>query len=66
MQAYFANRTCDPFSDRTIPCTLGNYAAYAVKASEPYDVIAALQFAKSKNVRVVARNTGKLLLSDTV
>lgn len=63
MQAYFANQTCDPFSDRSIPCTLGNYVSYSVKATGPDDVIAALKFAKAKNVRTLARNTGKFLMS---
>lgn len=61
MQAYFANQTCDPFSDRSIPCTLGNYVSYSVKATSPDDVIAALKFAKTKNLRTLARNTGKFL-----
>ncbi|KAF9697449.1 hypothetical protein EKO04_004690 [Ascochyta lentis] len=58
MQAYFANQTCDPFSDRSIPCTLGNYVSYSVKATEAWDIIAALEFAKAENVRILARNTG--------
>ena len=58
MQAYFANQTCDPFSDRSIPCTLGNYVSYSVKATEAWDVVAALEFAKAENIRVLARNTG--------
>lgn len=58
MQSYFANQSCDPFSDRSIPCTLGNYVSYSVKATEHWDVIAALEFAKKNNVRVLVRNTG--------
>lgn len=58
MQAYFATQACDPFTDRSIPCTLGNYVAYSVKATEAWDVVAALEFAKASNVRVLARNTG--------
>lgn len=58
MQSYFANQSCDPFSDRTKPCTLGNYVAYSVKATGTIDVIAALVFAKAKNLRVLVRNTG--------
>lgn len=58
MQAYFANQTCDPFSDRSIPCTLGNYVSYSVKATEAWDVVAALEFAKAENLRVLVRNTG--------
>ncbi|KZM21974.1 uncharacterized protein EKO05_0005035 [Ascochyta rabiei] len=58
MQAYFANQTCDPFSDRSIPCTLGNYVSYSVKVTDAWDIIAALEFAKAENVRILARNTG--------
>lgn len=58
MQAYFATRACDPYSNRSIPCTLGNYVAYSVKVTEAFDVITALEFAKAQNVRVLARNTG--------
>jgi hypothetical protein len=47
MQSYFANQTCSPFTDRSIPCTLGNYVAYSVKATEHWDVIASLEFAKA-------------------
>ncbi|KAI8935070.1 hypothetical protein NX059_007665 [Plenodomus lindquistii] len=58
MQSYFANQSCDPFTDKSIPCTLGNYAAYSVKATDARDVIAALDFAKKKNIRILVRNTG--------
>lgn len=58
MQSYFANQSCDPFSDRSKPCTLGNYVSYSVKATEQRDVVAALAFAKAKNIRVLVRNTG--------
>jgi FAD/FMN-containing dehydrogenase len=58
MQTYFANQSCDPFTDRSKPCTLGNYVAYSVQATEAWDVVAALEFAKAENVRVLARNTG--------
>ncbi|KAI4940790.1 hypothetical protein J4E91_011234 [Alternaria rosae] len=58
MQSYFANQSCDPFSDRSIPCTLGNYVSYSVKATEAADVVSALEFAKAQKIRVVVRNTG--------
>jgi FAD/FMN-containing dehydrogenase len=58
MQSYFANRSCDPFSDRTIPCTLGNYVSYSVKVSGSQDVITALEFAKAQDLRTLVRNTG--------
>jgi len=58
MQAYFTGQTCNPFSDKSIPCTLGNHVSYAVKVTKPSDVAAALLFAKKNNIRSVIRNTG--------
>ncbi|OBR04746.1 FAD binding domain-containing protein [Colletotrichum higginsianum IMI 349063] len=58
MQTYFANQSCDPFTDRAIPCTLGNYVSYAVDVRCTADVGHALKFAKANNLRVVVRNTG--------
>ncbi|KAL2759357.1 hypothetical protein ACRALDRAFT_1025952 [Sodiomyces alcalophilus JCM 7366] len=58
MQTYFANQSCDPFTDRSKPCTLGNYVSYAVRVNCNSDVVAALRFAQTHNLRVVVRNTG--------
>ena len=58
MQSYFANQSCDPFTDRSVPCKIGNYVSYSVKATEHWDVISALEFAKVQNIRVLVRNTG--------
>ncbi|RBQ82438.1 hypothetical protein VDGD_09255 [Verticillium dahliae] len=58
MAPLFANQSCDPFQARDAPCELGNYVVYAVDASGPQDIIAALKFAEEKNVRFVTRNTG--------
>ncbi|KAM0326318.1 hypothetical protein ACHAQA_006918 [Verticillium albo-atrum] len=58
MQTFFANQSCDPFTDRTKPCTLGNYVSYAVDVECSSDVARALKFAKANNLRVVVRNTG--------
>ncbi|OJJ51527.1 hypothetical protein ASPZODRAFT_12348 [Penicilliopsis zonata CBS 506.65] len=58
MQAYFANQSCDPFTAESRPCLLGNYVSYAVNVSSSDDVVAAIKFAKSNNVRFVIRNTG--------
>ncbi|KAK1995543.1 FAD binding domain-containing protein [Colletotrichum falcatum] len=58
MQSYFANQSCDPFTDRAIPCTLGNYVSYAVDVQSAEHVSSALKFAKDNNLRVVVRNTG--------
>ncbi|KAK6213639.1 fad binding domain-containing protein [Colletotrichum tabaci] len=58
MAPLFANASCDPFTSRDVPCALGNYVSYAVDASGPADVQAALRFADQHNVRLVVRNTG--------
>ncbi|OBR04627.1 FAD binding domain-containing protein [Colletotrichum higginsianum IMI 349063] len=58
MAPLFANASCDPFTPRDVPCALGNYVSYAVDASGPADVQAALRFADQHNVRLVVRNTG--------
>ncbi|KAF2226022.1 FAD binding domain-containing protein [Elsinoe ampelina] len=58
MQPYFANQSCDPFTDRAKPCTLGNYVAYAVKARNADDVAATVKFADKYNIPFIVRNTG--------
>ncbi|ETS81059.1 hypothetical protein PFICI_06061 [Pestalotiopsis fici W106-1] len=58
MAPLFANQSCDPFTAEYVPCTLGNYVRYAVNATGPEDIIAAVEFAKEKNIRLVIRNTG--------
>ncbi|GKT89339.1 FAD binding domain-containing protein [Colletotrichum tofieldiae] len=58
MAPLFANASCDPFTSRDVPCTLGNYVSFAVNATGPADIQAALRFAEEKNVRFVIRNTG--------
>lgn len=58
MMAYFANQSCDPFTTREWPCTLGNYVFYAVDVQTTGDIIAALSFVAENNIRLVVRNTG--------
>ncbi|KZL79138.1 fad binding domain-containing protein [Colletotrichum incanum] len=58
MAPLFANASCDPFTSKDVPCTLGNYVSFAVNATGPADIQAALRFADEKNVRFVIRNTG--------
>ncbi|TQN70126.1 FAD-linked oxidoreductase ZEB1 [Colletotrichum shisoi] len=58
IQTYFANQSCEPFTDRAVPCTLGNYVSYAVDVRCTADVSHALKFARANNLRVVVRNTG--------
>ncbi|KAK7187413.1 hypothetical protein DPSP01_002537 [Paraphaeosphaeria sporulosa] len=58
MQAFFANQSCDPFTAQSSQCLLGNYARYTVNATSSADVVAAINFARTKNIRFVIRNTG--------
>ncbi|ROW10255.1 hypothetical protein VMCG_01944 [Cytospora schulzeri] len=58
MAPFFANQSCDPWTPREQPCELGNYVRYAVNVTGPEDIIAAVNFAQEKNVRLVIRNTG--------
>ncbi|KAL3488174.1 FAD-binding domain-containing protein [Aspergillus germanicus] len=58
MQQFFANRSCDPFTDRSTPCELGNYVSYSVAAESSDDVVAAVKFAQKNNLRFVIKNTG--------
>jgi FAD/FMN-containing dehydrogenase len=57
MTAYFTNETCDPFTDRSEPCTIGNYNAYTVDATDHKQVVDTLEFSKKHNIRFVIRNT---------
>ncbi|KAL0940341.1 isoamyl alcohol [Colletotrichum truncatum] len=58
MQSYFANQSCDPFTDRTTPCLLGNYVNYAVEVTSAQDVVETVNFARENNIRFLVRNTG--------
>ncbi|ORY61468.1 uncharacterized protein BCR38DRAFT_347635 [Pseudomassariella vexata] len=58
MAPFFANQSCDPWQPTSRPCSLGNYVRYSVNATGPDDIIAAVNFAREKNVRFVVRNTG--------
>ncbi|KAK1956048.1 FAD binding domain-containing protein [Colletotrichum sublineola] len=58
MQTYFANQSCDPFTDRTTPCLIGNYVSYAVEVTSAQDVVETINFARDNNIRFLVRNTG--------
>jgi hypothetical protein len=55
---YYQNQTCDPFTPASKPCVLGNLASYSINVTGADDVIAGMQFAAEKNVRLTIRNTG--------
>ncbi|OLN86740.1 putative FAD-linked oxidoreductase-like protein 9 [Colletotrichum chlorophyti] len=58
MQSYFANQSCDPFTERTTPCLLGNYVSYAVEVTSAQDVAETINFARENSIRFLVRNTG--------
>ncbi|KAK4099847.1 FAD-binding domain-containing protein [Parathielavia hyrcaniae] len=58
MQPFFANQSCDPFTEQSKPCQLDNYVSYAVNVSSAADIQAAVRFATKNNIRLVVRNTG--------
>ena len=58
MDPWVQNRSCDPFTPREQPCTLGNYVDYAINVSCAADALAGVQFAQKNNIRLVVKNTG--------
>ncbi|KAJ5824917.1 hypothetical protein N7447_007257 [Penicillium robsamsonii] len=62
MAPIFTNLSCDPFSSKTSPCTIGNYVQYSVKATTAAHVQNTIHFAARHNIRLVIRNTGHDLL----
>lgn len=58
MAPFFANQSCDPFTDEATACTYGNYVRYAVNVTSAADVAATVAFARDNNIRLVVRNTG--------
>lgn len=58
MAAFWANMSCDPFTARDAPCSVGAYVQYAVRATGPDDYRKTVAFATKNNIRLVIRNTG--------
>lgn len=59
MERFWGNQSCNPFAPRETSCAdLGNFVSYAVNVTEKSDIVAAVNFAKSENIRLVIRNTG--------
>ena len=58
MAPFFANQSCDPFTPKSTPCTLGNYVDYAINVSQVSDISKGIAFAVKHNIRLVVRNTG--------
>ncbi|TLD10902.1 hypothetical protein PgNI_06557 [Pyricularia grisea] len=58
MNPWYQNGSCSPFYNLNNTCKLGNYASYMVNVSRADDVMTAIKFARSENVRLVIKNTG--------
>ncbi|KAI0205452.1 FAD-binding domain-containing protein [Astrocystis sublimbata] len=58
MAPFFMNNSCNPFLDRSTPCTIGNYPRFVVNATCEQDYQKTLKFATDHNIRLVIRNTG--------
>ena len=58
MAPYFTNNSCNPFLAPNDPCTLGNYASYAVNASTADDFVKTIAFIRQHKIRLTIRNTG--------
>lgn len=58
MAPFFANQSCDPFTQPEDRCIIGTQVQYAVDARSSWDYLAAIAFAKLKNIRLLVRNTG--------
>ncbi|KAJ5502599.1 hypothetical protein N7463_005473 [Penicillium fimorum] len=62
MAPIFTDLSCNPFSLKTLPCTVGNYVRYTVDAITAAHVQKTIHFAARHNIRPVIRNTGHDLL----
>ena len=58
MNPWQQNASCDPFIAEQSPCLLGNYVSYSINVTSWQDVAAGIQFAQTKNIRLVVKNTG--------
>lgn len=60
--AYPITQSCDIPGGNTTTCTLGDMPVYAVNASAPAHVAAAVHYAVQKNLRLVIKMTGHDLI----
>ncbi|KAJ1325462.1 FAD-binding protein [Microdochium nivale] len=59
MTKFWGNQSCSPFTPREESCAdLGNLVSYAVDVMQTSDIVAAINFVRSENIRLVVRNTG--------
>jgi hypothetical protein len=58
MNPYTQNYSCVPYTSKSRPCSMGNYASYSINVLRADDAIAGIKFALQHNVRLVIKNTG--------
>ncbi|KAH3908845.1 hypothetical protein HBI56_072120 [Parastagonospora nodorum] len=58
MNPFFQNTSCSPYYRTDQPCSLGNYVSYAIPVAGVADIVAAINFTQTHNVRLVIKNTG--------
>ncbi|KAL8951590.1 MAG: hypothetical protein Q9222_002445 [Ikaeria aurantiellina] len=58
MAPFFTNNSCSPFLPANAKCTLGNYVAFAVNASNAVDFQKTIAFIQKHDIRLTVRNTG--------
>ena len=60
MSPFWLNDSCNPFllSSANDACTLGNVASYAIDITDAATVVAGIDFAQRKNIRLSIKNTG--------
>ena len=61
---YWLNDSCSPYTSESTECTLGNIVDYTINVSSATDVVAGVEFAQSKNIRLVIKNTGHEYVAD--
>ncbi|KAF2739860.1 FAD-binding domain-containing protein [Polyplosphaeria fusca] len=54
----YTNNTCLPTDNPSEPCTLGFYGTYVIMATTKEHIKAGIDFARTKNLRLIIRNTG--------
>ncbi|KAI1636379.1 FAD binding domain-containing protein [Biscogniauxia mediterranea] len=62
MCPYWLNNTCSPFDGPNGSCALGNLASYAINVTGKDSIIAGINFAREKNIRLTIKNTGHDIL----
>lgn len=55
---FFTNDSCDPYTAKSSPCSIGNLPDYSINVTSWQDAAAGISFAQKRNIRLVIKNTG--------